>query len=150
LNLVTGNSKTIENAFLGIVVDAPASWNPQSGSPNSALRLSNVAIPSEEGESSTQSQAFFEISLRQGANGTRMPIDTWFDQRFGGRSDIVTKAGISVGGLPATRIQTEELGNSVHVYVALGQDIVEITFGEANVSLLSEYERMLATLRFTR
>jgi len=92
------------------------------------------------------------VRLRTGANPQQLAIQQWFDQFFAKGFSVspLSRFNTTIDGRPAVRIETSEIGRTVHFYVALNADIIEVAYSLSNVQFLSDYQAVLSSIRFNR
>lgn len=133
---------------LGIAIDYPPNWfvRQQLGS----VIFSNVQTPSPLSDTALATESFFEVHRLVNTNPGRLPVDAWFDAHFaqGFATAPLVRSSVAVGGQPAVRIETSEVGRRVHVYISDGADVIEVAYGLFAQQFVDQYAAMLNTLTF--
>jgi len=126
-------------------VKYPPTWVIQQDS--DLTTFSNVAQTSSISNEALQSEASFRIRILVQANPNGLPITDWFGRYFaqGFPVNPISTATTAVDGLPALSIETAEIGNWTHLYVARGQDVFEISCGLFAPRFLEQYTSILST-----
>jgi len=152
--LVTGviSWPAINDSILGVSLNYPPAWTIQRDSRINRISLSNVQHLSPISETSLSTEALLEVRLRTGANPQQLAIQQWFDQFFAKGFSVspLSRFNTTIDGRPAVRIETSEIGRTVHFYVALNADIIEVAYSLSNVQFLSDYQAVLSSIRFNR
>jgi hypothetical protein len=136
---------------IGVKVDYPPSWSIQSSSDSAEFNISNVARLSEISQQQLAAESLFHLRLLRGMGSSGQPMDQWFAGNYPGASNqILAMTSATVGGHPAVRIETVEIGRTVYFFVAAGGDVLEVSYPLYQPSMQAQYESMLASLQFSQ
>lgn len=138
----------VTDAVTGVTVNRPPTWKVQASPPIDTFRISNVdAFLRAAG--ALENESLFQVRRSRSVNPSQLPVGDWFDQAFpaGSTDPLVGRSVMTVSGRPSLRTESEDIGRTVHVYVPVGIDIVEIAYDLRNASFVALYEKMLSSLQ---
>jgi hypothetical protein len=143
---------TLVNPTLGVTISHPPSWNVQPNSPSTILNISNVENLSPESDAALAAESLFQLRLIPNANSMGLSAPDWFDHFFvrGFPVQILSRSNVLINGRSAVRIEVSEIGRTVHYYVPLGTDVIEISYSLFNPAFIGQYESMLNSIQFNR
>jgi hypothetical protein len=141
-----GQYKYYTNQKLGLRLQYLSQWHvAQNGE---STTFSNDAVSQPINEEDVNNQASFRVFVLNNANPKLLSIEQWFDGYFkaGFPSEPLSKKTISLANKQAVQIEVSEIGKSVHIYLPIGNNVVEISYGLSAKQFIGEYEKILNSI----
>lgn len=137
----------VADPVAGVSLAVPENWFVTEIDPD-GISVRNVVQPSEISDESLQSESYFRAHRLRDANPNSLnPVD-WIPSYFpaGFPVDPHSVTMTEINGLAAARMETSEIGASVHYYISSGTDIIEVVHGLQSPQFLDIYQTMLQTV----
>jgi hypothetical protein len=144
------NLQTYTSNDLGISIQYPNNW---FVSTSTVLEFSNVQNPPPLTDETLKSTAQFTIQIITTTNN--LSISDWYQQNQNNFANTPTaETTATVNGYPAVKFQIPETGEWTYYYVAVGSDIYDIGYLDADSQsqppqFLPIYQTMVSNIKFS-
>lgn len=153
-NLLGSGDWTVASSAqtVGISAKVPPNWYAKFNDRARRLSLQNIDVIGPPSTEAFAREAVFRVVRRKEANPSQLSIEDWVTERLVPAlpTPIASRTSLVVSGKPSVRIVYSEIGgDTVHIYLPSGRDIVEVSYGIFTSALVPGYEEILKTLAIT-